>query len=49
MALTICPPSFPTCPAGLPNDAWSSDHVALMVEFCYVQPSGGAAASGSSS
>lgn len=32
--------------AGLPNDQWSSDHVALMVEFQYVQPPGGAAAAG---
>jgi CCR4-NOT transcription complex subunit 6 len=35
--------------AGLPNDSWSSDHVALMVEFCYVQPSGAAAGGGASS
>ncbi|KAL4441485.1 hypothetical protein ABPG77_001989 [Micractinium sp. CCAP 211/92] len=30
--------------AGLPNDNWSSDHVALMVEFMYVQPQAAAAA-----
>jgi hypothetical protein len=32
--------------AGLPNDNWSSDHVALMVEFRYVQPASGAAGGG---
>ncbi|KAI3426985.1 hypothetical protein D9Q98_006929 [Chlorella vulgaris] len=29
---------------GLPNEAWSSDHVALMAEFRYVQPASAAAA-----
>ena len=40
------PPAPPALPAGLPNDSWSSDHVALMVEFNYVQPQGGAGAGG---
>eukprot|EP00887_Chlorella_sp_A99_P001164 scaffold14.g1164.t1 len=29
--------------AGLPNDTWSSDHIALCVEMQYVQPQGAAA------
>ena len=31
---------------GLPNDQWSSDHVALMVEFQYRDPSSSSAAAG---
>jgi CCR4-NOT transcription complex subunit 6 len=33
---------------GLPNDQWSSDHVALMVEFQYRAPAGGGASAGGS-
>lgn len=51
--LTAPPPPLPhlappAC-AGLPNEMWSSDHVALMVEFNYVQPPAAAGTPGAAS